>query len=100
MLAMGVFIGVGLATAHGDDWPFDRGASLRHVVNLTGPFGSLLAWLVTLAFGRVFGWLIPIVLVSLGMALARDAETPVRRLAIKTVSSAVLLNAFFAIVPP
>ena len=100
MLAIGVFVGVGLVTSHGDDWPFDRGASIRHVVNLTGPFGSLLAWIVTLTFGRVFGWLIPIVLVSLGVALARDAETPVRRLAIKTVAAAVLLNAFFAIVPP
>ncbi len=99
-LAVGVFLAVGLATSHGGDWPFDRGASARHVTNLTGPFGSLLSWIVTLTFGRVFGWLIPILLLSLGVALARDAETPVRRLAIKTVAAAVLLNAFFAIVPP
>jgi S-DNA-T family DNA segregation ATPase FtsK/SpoIIIE len=100
LLALGVFLAVGLGTSHGDDWPFDRGSSLRHVTNLTGPFGSLLAWLVTLAFGPVFGWLIPIVLFWLGVGLVRDSETPVRRLAIKTVAAAVLLNAFFAIVPP
>jgi S-DNA-T family DNA segregation ATPase FtsK/SpoIIIE len=100
LLAVGVFLGVGLATSHGDDWPFDRGASIGHVTNLTGPFGSLLAWLVTLTFGGVFAWLIPVVLVALGVALARDAETPVRRLALKTVAAAVLLNAFFAVVPP
>jgi S-DNA-T family DNA segregation ATPase FtsK/SpoIIIE len=100
LLAIGVFLAVGLATSHGYDWPFDRGASVRHVTNRTGPFGSLLAWISVLTFGRVFSWLLPIVLVSLGVALARDAETPVRRLALKTVIAAVLLNAFFAIVPP
>jgi S-DNA-T family DNA segregation ATPase FtsK/SpoIIIE len=100
MLAVGAFIAVGLATSHGYDWPFDRSASVRDVTNRTGPFGSLLAWIVTLIFGRVFSWLVPIVLVALGVALARDAETPVRRLALKAVASAVMLNAFFAIVPP
>lgn len=100
MLAVGVFLAVGLTTSHGYDWPFDRGAGIRHVTNRTGPFGSLLAWFVVLTFGRVLGWLIPIVLVSLGVSLARDAETPVRRLALKAVGAAVMLNAFFAIVPP
>ena len=100
MLAVGVFLAVGLGTSHGYDWPFDRGASLRDVTNRTGPFGSVLAWIAMLTFGRVFAWLIPIVLVSLGVALARDAETPVRRLALKAVAAAVMMNAFFAIVPP
>jgi len=100
MLAVGVFLAVGLGTSHGYDWPFDRGASMRDVTNRTGPFGSVLAWIAMLTFGRVFAWLIPIVLVSLGVALARDAETPVRRLALKAVAAAVMLNAFFAIVPP
>jgi S-DNA-T family DNA segregation ATPase FtsK/SpoIIIE len=100
LLAVGVFLAVGLATSHGYDWPFDRGASMRHVTNRTGPFGSLLAWICVLTFGRVFSWLIPIVMLSLGVGLARDAETPVRRLALKAVAAAVMLNAFFAIVPP
>ncbi|HET6349903.1 MAG TPA: DNA translocase FtsK 4TM domain-containing protein, partial [Candidatus Krumholzibacteria bacterium] len=100
LLAVGAFLAVGLATAHGYDWPFDRGGPLRGVANRTGPFGSLLAWIGVLTFGRVFAWLIPIMLVSLGVALARDAETPVRRLALKSVIVAVFLNAFFAIVPP
>jgi S-DNA-T family DNA segregation ATPase FtsK/SpoIIIE len=99
-LAVGAFIAAGLGTAHGYDWPFDRGASLRDVTNRTGPFGSLLSWLAVLTFGRVFSWLIPITLISLGVAVARDAETPVRRLALKAVAAAVMLNAFFAIVPP
>jgi S-DNA-T family DNA segregation ATPase FtsK/SpoIIIE len=99
-LAVGAFIAAGLATAHGYDWPFDRGASLRDVTNRTGPFGSLLSWIAVLTFGRVFSWLIPITLISLGVAVARDAETPVRRLALKAVAAAVMLNAFFAIVPP
>jgi S-DNA-T family DNA segregation ATPase FtsK/SpoIIIE len=100
LLAVGAFLAVGLATSHDADWPFDRGASLRGVANHTGPFGSLLAWLTVLTFGRVFAWLIPLVLLVLGVALARDAETPVRRLALKAVAAAVLLNAFFAVVPP
>jgi S-DNA-T family DNA segregation ATPase FtsK/SpoIIIE len=100
LLALGAFLAVGLGTAHGWDWPFDRSASVRHVTNRTGPFGSILAWVATLTFGRVFSWLIPITLISLGVALARDAETPVRRLALKALASAVMLNAFFAIVPP
>ena len=99
-LALGAFLAVGLATAHGWDWPFDRSASVRDVTNRTGPFGSVLAWIATLTFGRVFAWLIPITLISLGVALARDAETPVRRLALKAFAAAVMLNAFFAIVPP
>lgn len=99
-LAVGAFIAAGLATAHGYDWPFDRGASVRDVTNRTGPFGSLLSWIAVLTFGRVFSWLIPITLISLGVAVARDAETPVRRLALKAVAAAVMLNAFFAIVPP
>ncbi len=99
-LAVGAFIAAGLATAHGYDWPFDRGASVRAVTNRTGPFGSLLSWIAVLTFGRVFSWLIPITLISLGVAVARDAETPVRRLALKAVAAAVMLNAFFAIVPP
>jgi len=100
MLSVGAFLAVGLATLHGYDWPFDRSASVRDVTNRTGPFGSLLAWMVVFLFGRVFAWLIPIVLVSLGIALARDAETPVRRLALKALGAAIMLNAFFAIVPP
>lgn len=99
-LAVGAFIAAGLATSHGYDWPFDRSASVRDVTNRTGPFGSLLSWLAVLTFGRVFSWLIPITLISLGVAVARDAETPVRRLALKAVAAAVMLNAFFAIVPP
>jgi S-DNA-T family DNA segregation ATPase FtsK/SpoIIIE len=100
LLALGAFLAVGLATSHGWDWPFDRAASVRDVTNRTGPFGSVLAWIATLTFGRVFSWLIPITLISLGLALARDAETPVRRLALKAFAAAVMLNAFFAIVPP
>jgi DNA segregation ATPase FtsK/SpoIIIE, S-DNA-T family len=100
LLALGAFLAVGLATSHGWDWPFDRSASVRDVGNRTGPFGSILAWIAALTFGRVFAWLIPITLISLGIALARDAETPVRRLALKAVAAAVMLNAFFAIVPP
>ena len=100
LLAVGAFLAAGLATSHGYDWPFDRSASVRHVTNRTGPFGSLLSWISVLTFGRVFAWLIPMVLLSLGVGLARDAETPVRRLVLKAVAAAVLLNAFFAIVPP
>lgn len=100
LLALGAFLAAALATAHGWDWPFDRAASVRGVVNRTGPFGSVLAWLATLAFGRVFAWIIPITLISLGVGLARDAETPVRRLVLKAVTATVMLNAFFAIVPP
>ncbi|HKW14143.1 MAG TPA: DNA translocase FtsK 4TM domain-containing protein, partial [Candidatus Krumholzibacteria bacterium] len=100
LLALGVFLAVGLATSHGWDWPFDRAASVRDVTNRTGPFGSVLAWIANLTFGRVFSWLIPITLIALGFALARDAETPVRRLALKALAATVMLNAFFAIVPP
>jgi S-DNA-T family DNA segregation ATPase FtsK/SpoIIIE len=100
LLALGLFLAVGLGSSHGYDWPFDRGAAVRDVTNRTGPFGSVLAWIATLTFGRVFAWLLPITLISLGVALARDAETPVRRLALKAVAAAVMLNAFFAIVPP
>ena len=44
-LAVGAFIAAGLATAHGYDWPFDRGASVRDVTNRTGPFST-----ITIAF--------------------------------------------------
>ena len=99
LLAVGVFLAVGLGTSHPADWPFDRSASIRGVANLTGPFGSLLAWTMVALFGRVLAWLSPLVLLALGVALARDAEAPVRRLAMKAVVAAVLLNAFFAVSP-
>jgi S-DNA-T family DNA segregation ATPase FtsK/SpoIIIE len=99
LLAVGVFLGVGLGSMHPGDWPFERSASFRHVANLTGPFGSMLAWCVIALFGKALAWLAPILLVTLGVALARDAEAPIRRLALKAVLGAVLLNAFFAVSP-
>jgi S-DNA-T family DNA segregation ATPase FtsK/SpoIIIE len=99
LLSVGVFVGVGLATLHPGDWPFYRSGSMRAVENLTGPFGSLLAWCVVALLGRVLAWLAPVVLFALGVALARDAEAPVRRLALKALVGAVLLNAFFAVSP-
>ena len=97
--AVAVFAAVALASVHAGDWPFDRTSSLRSVENLTGPFGSVLAFLSTALFGEILAWVIPIMLVFLGVSVARDAETPLRRLALKGFVAAVLANAFFAVAP-
>jgi S-DNA-T family DNA segregation ATPase FtsK/SpoIIIE len=99
MGALAVFAAVALATMHAGDWPFDRSASLRDVENHTGPFGSALAFAATVLFGRALAWVIPVLLVFLSVSIARDAETPVRRLALKGILAVVLANAFFAVSP-
>jgi DNA segregation ATPase FtsK/SpoIIIE, S-DNA-T family len=99
MGAVAVFTAVALATVHAGDWPFDRTASLRGVENLTGPFGSALAFVSTFLFGRVLAWVIPVLLVFLAVSIVRDAETPLRRLAFKGLVATVLANAFFAVSP-
>ncbi|HXV14009.1 MAG TPA: DNA translocase FtsK 4TM domain-containing protein, partial [Candidatus Krumholzibacteria bacterium] len=99
MAAVAAFVTVALATTHAGDWPFDRTASLRGVENHTGPFGSALAFAATALFGRALAWVIPILLAFLSVSIARDAETPVRRLVLKGLLAAVLANAFFAVSP-
>lgn len=99
MGAVAVFTAVALATVHAGDWPFDRTAPLRGVENLTGPFGSALAFAATFLFGRVLAWVIPVLLVFLAVSIVRDAETPLRRLALKGLVATVLANAFFAVSP-
>ncbi|HEU4930195.1 MAG TPA: DNA translocase FtsK 4TM domain-containing protein [Candidatus Krumholzibacteria bacterium] len=97
--AVAIFIAAALATVHAGDWPFDRTGSLRAVENSTGPFGSVLAFAATFLFGSVLAWVIPILLVFLAISVARDAETPLRRLALKGLLAAVIANAFFAVSP-
>jgi S-DNA-T family DNA segregation ATPase FtsK/SpoIIIE len=97
--AVAVFTVFALASAHAFDWPFDRTASFRRVENVTGPFGSALAFISIALFGRVLAWVIPVLLVSLAVSVARDAETPLRRLAIKGLAAVVLTNAFCAVSP-
>ena len=78
--AVAVFTAVALATLHAGDWPFDRAASFRGVENLTGPFGSVLAFVATALFGRALAWVIPVLLVFLGgvgRARRGDAAAPV-----------------------
>ncbi len=99
LTAVAVFIAVALATMHAGDWPFDSTASLRAVENSTGPFGSVLAFATTVLFGRVLAWVIPLLLIFLAVSVARDAETPLRRLAAKGLIAAVIANAFFAVSP-
>jgi len=97
--AVAIFVGAALGTLHAGDWPFDRTASLRAVENSTGPFGSVLAFVATFLFGGVLAWVIPILLLFLAVSVARDAETPLRRLAVKGLLGAVIANAFFAVSP-
>jgi len=97
--AVAVFTAVALATLHAGDWPFDRSASFRGVENLTGPFGSALVFVATALFGHVLAWIIPVLLIFLAASVARDAETPLRRLALKGLFAVVLANAFFAVSP-
>ncbi len=97
--AVALFVAVALATMHAGDWPFDTGASLRAVENRTGPFGSVLAFGATALFGQVLAWVIPVLLVFLAVSVARDAETPLRRLALKGLVATILANAFFAVSP-
>jgi S-DNA-T family DNA segregation ATPase FtsK/SpoIIIE len=97
--ALAVFTAFALASAGAADWPFDRAASLRRVSNVTGPFGSALAFAAVALFGRTLAWMIPLVLVFLAASVARDADAPLRRLALKALAATVLSNAFFAVSP-
>jgi S-DNA-T family DNA segregation ATPase FtsK/SpoIIIE len=99
LLALGVFLVVGLGSTRPTDWPFDSTVSLRHVDNPTGPFGSVLAWTLVVLFGRVLAWVVPLTLLALGVALARDAEAPLGRVGLKVAAGVVLTNAFFAVSP-
>ena len=99
LAAVAIFVGAALGTMHAGDWPFDRTASLRAVENSTGPFGSVLAFVATFLFGGVLAWVIPILLLFLAVSVARDAETPLRLLAVKGLIGTVIANAFFAVSP-
>ncbi len=99
LFAVAVFAGVALAGMSDFDWPFDTSAPIFHVSNQTGPFGSVLAYFVVHLFGSALAWSIPILLFGLAIAVARDAEAPVRRVAVKGLAVVVLLNAFFAVSP-
>ena len=69
-LTLGVVLAVGFATVSTSDWPFAPGAKVGEVRNLTGPFGSLLSWTAIELFGRVFAWLLPLVLLVLAVNAA------------------------------
>jgi S-DNA-T family DNA segregation ATPase FtsK/SpoIIIE len=99
LVALAAFVAVALASAGAGDWPFDRTASWRRVENLTGPFGSALAFLLSTLFGRALAWVIPGLLAMVGFALARDAQTRVGPATLKGLVAAVLANAFFAVSP-
>jgi S-DNA-T family DNA segregation ATPase FtsK/SpoIIIE len=59
----------------------------------------VLAWIVVHLFGRVLAWAVPLLLLGLGVALARDAETRLLRVGLKVTAGVVLTNAFFAVSP-
>jgi S-DNA-T family DNA segregation ATPase FtsK/SpoIIIE len=99
LFAVAVFVAVGLGSASPFDWPFDGTAPIFQVENHTGPFGSAVAFLVVRLFGSALAWSVPLLLAGVAMALARDAEAPVRRVALKGFVGVVLLNAFFAVSP-
>ncbi|HEX5131124.1 MAG TPA: DNA translocase FtsK 4TM domain-containing protein [Candidatus Krumholzibacteria bacterium] len=99
LLAVALFVGVGLGSVSDFDWPFTSSAPIFHVSNLTGPFGSAVAFIVVRLFGSLLAWMVPVLLIGVGIALARDAEAPVRRVAVKGLVAVVLLNAFFAVSP-
>ncbi len=99
LVAVAVFLAVGLGSASPFDWPFDSTAPIFRVANLTGPFGSALAFLISRLFGALLAWAVPALLAGVAIALARNAEAPVRRVALKGFFAVVLLNAFFAVSP-
>jgi S-DNA-T family DNA segregation ATPase FtsK/SpoIIIE len=99
LFAVAAFLAVALGSASPFDWPYDASAPVLRVSNLTGPFGSALAWLAARLFGSLLAWAVPLLCAGLALALARDAEAPVRRVALKGLVGVVLLNAFFAVSP-
>jgi S-DNA-T family DNA segregation ATPase FtsK/SpoIIIE len=97
--AVAAFLVVAFMTASPFDWPFDRAESLAGVRNLSGPLGSVLAWVTFGLLGRVFAWLIPFILAGLAVCTVTGGFASLRRWAWKASASVVLLNAFFALAP-
>ncbi|UCG53148.1 MAG: DNA translocase FtsK 4TM domain-containing protein [Candidatus Latescibacterota bacterium] len=98
LFALAAFVAVGLGTTQRLDWPFAQEASIRAVRNLSGPFGSLLAFFCIGLLGRVFAWFFPIGLAVFGFGLAADRLRSASRLLLKTAVILVLLNSLLALV--
>ncbi len=99
LVSLALFWSVGLATRSSGDWPFAAETSITAVDNLSGPFGSLLAWLVYRGLGAIFCWVIPAVLFAYGLFAFHSVRPRINRLAVKVLVLTVLLNAMFALTP-
>lgn len=90
---------VGLASVRLQDWPFDPTRPIRDVRNLSGPLGSLVAHALVAAFGRFFAWVVPILLVVLGIGFVTGRTRPALRLSAKSLFILILITSFFALMP-
>ncbi|MEJ2720720.1 MAG: DNA translocase FtsK 4TM domain-containing protein [bacterium] len=97
LLALSAFLSVALATARVQDWPFASGAPYSDVDNLSGPFGSLLAYACIGLLGRFFAWFVPAALLILAAGVLADRRRNAWRLLFKVSLLLVLLNSFFAL---
>jgi S-DNA-T family DNA segregation ATPase FtsK/SpoIIIE len=94
-----MFLAVAFVTASAEDWPFGGGA-LRNVRNLSGPFGSLLAFLGFRLFGPVFAWLVPMALMVLAGGVVAGRMSVATRGVLKGLVLVILAGGFLSLIPP
>lgn len=97
-LAFSTFLVVALSSFHARDWPEGIG-SFRDVRNLCGPLGALLTHVLFGAFGRLFAWLSPVIVLLFGVGLATGRPAAATMRLANTIAVVVLLGSFFALVP-
>ena len=96
--AFSAFLVVAFVTVNAQDWPFS-GRSLREVRNLSGPFGSVLAFVCFRLLGDLFAWFVPAAFLALSVGVAVNRTKPAVRGVLKASAMVILLNAFFALLP-
>lgn len=97
--AFAIFLAVAFVSSHPSEWPFGRGGKIRDVTNLSGPVGSLLAYVLFGALGRVFAWVVPFALAVVGAGLLVGRSRAALRMILKSGLVVILLGAFFGLIP-
>jgi S-DNA-T family DNA segregation ATPase FtsK/SpoIIIE len=70
VVAFGVFVGLSLFSYHPPDWP--AGSAQGAILNWGGKAGAFLAFrLIHATFGKLFTWVIPLLIVLWGLRLTR-----------------------------
>ncbi len=96
LLALSAFLAVAFVTARPEDWPFLEGQSWRTTSNLSGPIGSIAAFVWFRLLGSLFAWFVPLAMAFVAAALAAGKTRAAAWVVVKCAVIMVLLEGLFS----